>query len=687
MNKTKNKIKVEKSEDATDEELIQEFEEMTEEEKIQAAREARRRKLMFSGPRTSLEQAMRELKFVTSVNASRIYVEGTIYMDWLEQDPSEAEAYAVGDPMKARESLFDSWWRLSGDPRVWHTAKSMWERGDYDSVVPGFITVHGLPITCNHSLPQKNEEDPLSTHSHVGRQDVTIDSLMNLQWGVKIGDAIGVRGKINGMRLVRIQKHDKTYLSGAFEFEIPSDLPVNLCEYYGGVYYILHPYAMSSFSYGGRQFRAHPWVHPLDFVDDIMYDGVMVLTHKNELRVKKLPTTEVLRLGIPWEVGLIQSEGTVVELAFRPRPGKPTGQVEKVLNIANVTCLRATFPKLKDYEIKEIKVGKIEQSYQVRGGKMKEIILDSGTRIDSVGKYPKHFSDVKVQNLDWIEDAQWSVATSSIEIATSDNTFISPVPIAKQKVVRKSLIGSKIPCFVLVNRKLKLVMLRERGKKLDFGGGQLEVGETSVQAALRELKEEFKISLKADDLLYLGPSDVQTETEFVRAFVFLTMLKDVPASDEEHEIFLLDPTSDLSLHDPQPWVKRIWDFVQQEIGSLSFIELALTLYRKTQDGQCYREALPKPVERGSTLHRLCGLNQTLGRTKTRVQKPPQDKLWESKVWDFLDKPRTMLEIRYHASMSKEDPDKTQSYVRHEIGRGRLTTIQEGTRVMYQKKSK
>lgn len=467
-----------------------------------------------------------------------------------------------------REALLEAWREQSGDVQTWQAVKELWTQQRFDCVTKTHVVVHTIVVAFSHNLPLREEKDCSSEHAGVGRTTLSWGDFHSLSWGTDSDSFFAVRGKINGVRFVKVVDGEKTLLRGAWDVDIPSDFPVEVAEYYGGKFFIVYPYAVSSFDYdswGQRlRFASHPWLHPLDFMDESKYDGLMLLCNRGEFRVKKVPSCELLCGNEVWEVALAKGKGYRL---IRPRPGKKP-QFSPVPLSMEITMseVLSTFSRAYRYEVRERTKGEwggsISCSETNRGSVVE---VDGGVRYQD-GMYPIVLRGLRGPK----KRADSRTELAPMEVIQYGDDFMVKIPELMGSRRQYSYIGSKLVVFLKDTN--ALAFYAEPPKKLDFVGGSRESGETPLECLCREILEETQVTVFPSHLQFLGESDHREETEksvvTAKAYVYLLVTK---ADDPLVEKMVCVPIDrfDKQSDQYQPWVGRIISYVGQQIGALS----------------------------------------------------------------------------------------------------------------------
>jgi len=232
------------------------------------------------------------------------------------------------------------------------------------------------------------------------------------------------------------------------------------------------------------------------------------------------------------------------------------------------------FPPTKTYEIEESMGDICKICFSVQGRVM---TIDHGFRMSKGGRYPVQFSKLEFAPL-LDGSLNYDVGTYS---AAKGKSQPHP-PVSEGKVPVQSYVGSKVIFFDPVDR--TIVVYNEDFKKKDFPGGQHEPGETPVDTAIRELREELGVSIYAEQLVYLGRSDEKGPTggmeEFwARSFVYGCIL---PAALKGHGKLEFIPCPQtmkfvgLKTSVYQTWFVRILKDIAECVGGVTQLQYMLT---------------------------------------------------------------------------------------------------------------
>lgn len=121
---------------------------------------------------------------------------------------------------------------------------------------------------------------------------------------------------------------------------------------------------------------------------------------------------------------------------------------------------------------------------------------------------------------------------------------------------------------MLLNGSNELLLVRKKGSTFhQLVGGKIEAGETAVQAAVREVREEIGLAVAESDLVYLGEHEAEAVNESdtrVKAVVFKyrTTVDFYPSLEERLEEYCwLNTENYLSVkwaHLAEEFVQPLW---------------------------------------------------------------------------------------------------------------------------------
>jgi len=400
-----------------------------------------------------------------------------------------------------------------------------------------------------------DEVDHETKFGDIGRKNIALIDLPKFTYdGAHDHSILGFRSKLAGSRFVKTVVGPKTYLRGYRDIEVPQDFPVELCEEFSGIFYILYPYGMEApegkYKIPGVYFEPHPWISPSEFSLDEASEGVMVLTPHCEYRVKKVPTEEILDHGI-WEVAYGIRYGTGVSglMQIRPRPGKKPMTKDQAIKVLKSVVKTADLLRNVPESTRPIFV---VHSGLFRGMVIAEqdgIIIDCGLR-DSV-------KTVQIQD----------PASEVPRTLRKAKPQLDDVP--------AYLYGSKL---LVVSQREKCVAfgirIEREGKALDFPGGTRELGETPLACLTREVWEELNFDITPSGPTYLGKSASEVRKDGYSdacSDVYVVAAGNLPysaTSDFEWIMYSdIAPLSQGRKAKVAEWIPRILRFVQSQFSS------------------------------------------------------------------------------------------------------------------------
>lgn len=344
-----------------------------------------------------------------------------------------------------------------------------WSNAEFTEVTDSHLVV-GEIFSQRHSanLQPRLEKDLVSEFSKKGRQDLTY----HMWEGGKFMEKVtAVRPKINGERFVLVQEKEKRILRGFKDWELvgqgPSVFVPKLVEYYAGEYYCIEPPIGASVKIavvlsGSKReqmlnLRGHPWLSIPEYLTNRIYQN----SHKYD--------------GIMFQVG--QEE---VRAKFTP-----TGETE----INGVTW--------------EVSVLPSTQLIRPRQGKDK---TPMGTLVSQLR------SRLRAQYV--IE----YMHTGSV-----------PVPVVQPIVPQADIVSRGVKAMVLTvspDLVIRVVFIREvrkdgSVKPMDMIGGAIDLGESPMDAMIREMAEETGWVTTPDQYVAMGSSEGREDGKVWRSDLFL----------------------------------------------------------------------------------------------------------------------------------------------------------------------
>jgi ADP-ribose pyrophosphatase len=139
-------------------------------------------------------------------------------------------------------------------------------------------------------------------------------------------------------------------------------------------------------------------------------------------------------------------------------------------------------------------------------------------------------------------------------------------------VVRKNNAGVVIVCVYNEEKNKYLVVEQYRvpvkKRLIEFPAGLIEIGETPVQAAIRELREEVGLSYHPDKLIDLGYVFSSAGLTNEKAYLFASVIND--------NVELMQPQLDLK--EVENGLKRLW-VAEEELINAEAAKVLSTLLR------------------------------------------------------------------------------------------------------------
>lgn len=411
---------------------------------------------------------------------------------WIYQFSSWEHGMPAEDIRKQRTEVMACAMKKDVSEEYLGDCQKRWENAEFSEMSDQYIVIGDL--YCKRLRPgaQKLELDEESEFSSKGRKDVTYQ----LWEGGKLVEKItAVRPKLNGERFVLVNREGKRILKGFKEFEILYDrtgFVPKLVEYYAGEYYCIEPPVSTKVDirvcYPGSKkellltLKGHPWMSIAEYLSQEPY----LNSHKYDGIMFQVGSEELRAKWVP--TGEVEINGMVWEVSALPTPyfHRPRQGKKSVPMSALVSQLRA----------------------RLRG----------------------HFI------VDYLRG----------------NMCPAPVvqPLLQQADILKT--GSKALVLTVdpAGRKLKAVFIREslkdqKGMKpLDMLGGIIELGESPIEAMIREMREETQWVTTPEMYVEMGTSEGKDEKARWKSYLFLIYMpwteyvkvKDLESYDlgEEH---------------------------------------------------------------------------------------------------------------------------------------------------------
>jgi len=241
--------------------------------------------------------------------------------------------------------------------------------------------------------------------------------------------------------------------------------------------------------------KGHPY-RPYGMRDDTWAEGYVLRHEGQDWKVKRVPTVERMWGDMPWESYV--SDGKWVKLW--PRPGKnvlpENKQKESLQSYVAVTMLN---PKIQMGGSKDGECVKVGDVYNISVGG--EVRVSSGPKLK-----------------------EREVVSAKVVIFDNHRSYV----------------------------------LQEEGKMLDFVGGKIEIGETSLEALRRESKEDTGI-------VVAGSQHVGVVERNTQGVVFSTFLYVAPYEMNRHmkNLVCLDHRDYKGV---TSWVPDFYDFLGKAVG-------------------------------------------------------------------------------------------------------------------------
>jgi len=401
-------------------------------------------------------------------------------------------------------------------------------------------------VLPNFFFPEEKwrDEEDMVNPDDVGRKDLTYRDLVELRWGPG-GNAYAVREKLNGIRFIMRQTaFGNVYCGAGLMVYLPKGIPTMQLEFSPHGVAMIGRYGFPDVMVGSVRFSGHRWRSPDEFKIKPNMEGIMILTSTGERRLRRYVTVEIDVDGEPY-CSVVLQDRTV---PLFPRYGKKV--------VKDLEQYRA----LPVLSVLEIPVTRYPVMNVETGAYFGPIVIGTdGIRIDSgyrlgVDQIVRHITagEVVLPGVMKIGDVFNKVMLTQVSISPfgSDEMF--------------SVSGAKC---VVVGEDDAMLLFKDKDKPWDFIGGRIEPRETSVQALIREIKEETGCLVAAQNLLFLGISSEVSEG--VNYYTYLY------AARKEH--FVGVPFLARIGKDEQPWVERLVSYVLRMYKSADHLELLLQL--------------------------------------------------------------------------------------------------------------
>jgi len=393
------------------------------------------------------------------------------------------------------------------------------------------------------------DEEDLVNLDDVGRQDLTYRELMELRWGPG-GNAYAVREKLNGIRFtLRETAFGVVYCGAGLMVYLPKVVPTMQLEFSPQGVMMIGRYGFPDMMVANVLFGGHRWRSPDDFKITPQMEGIMLLTSKGEWRLKRHITAEIDVDGEPY-CSVILQDRTV---PLFPRYGRKT------------TTFLDLYRALPTLGVLEIPVTRYPVRTVESGAFFGSIIIEpTGVRIDSGYRMG---TDHVLHHITVKEVMPPGVVKIGDVYNKQMGTQISVSPYKSDELF--SVSGAKV---VVVGEDDALLLFKDNEKPWDFLGGRIEPRETSIQAILREIKEETGIQLMASKLMFLGITSEVSEGVNYYTYLYAVRKECLPGV-----VFLARIGKD-----EQPWVDRITSYVLRMYKSVDHLELLLQLQQDSK---------------------------------------------------------------------------------------------------------
>jgi len=351
-------------------------------------------------------------------------------------------------------------------------ARRRWEACQFSAITAEYYVIGDVFVKKIDGLEHRKEEEDVTTKfSHLGRTDITYESWSHVNRGSVLQ---AVRPKINGERFVKIRIGSKWYFKGFRQIEVPESCPAELIEYYAGEWYILYPYI--------KQERI-----VLAKEGDVPFDLVL---HPH-----------------PWQT----------PVAFHTqRERYESHKFDGVMLLIGTQEFRAKWDPTVEVEL---------------NGHTWEVALHKDELIPVRPRTNKIVTGIQAARTKIRSRLRGRFVVQQLPVTKTDRSELSHIEETMNNAVFKEhRQGSKC---VFITRKGLFLFIREKGKPLDFIGGQLERFETPLQALVREVEEETNYRMTADQFLSMGSTQQEADNVVWTSHVFLA---EAPVGMEQHSL-------------------------------------------------------------------------------------------------------------------------------------------------------
>jgi len=418
------------------------------------------------------------------------------------------------------------------DRKMWFLHR--WSRCLFDSISPKYFLLSEIFVPTSVGSEQMRPFLKLEDEgfSDLGRKDVTYLDLSQIVWG-KTGNTQLVREKLNGVHVEKILI-DKCYFWSMLGFLYKvTESPVEVLEWTEDGVFGLYPYGIPDHMVSNVMVYDHRWHAPSpSFVAEVE-EGIMLLQGDKELRLKRIPTIEVMIIDELWEVGL----DDIGLHRIRPRYGKKA-QNEDLLDY--LPTLDDLIVPTVAYHVSYAQTGAYSGKFTFSN---EMITIDSGYRLAQ--GIPKHIDEGLP-----VTEVSDVLAVENIYYYMRDG-YQNAGPQIQEK---RCQTGVKAIVF---DQAGVMYLVKDEDKPYDFIGGTVSYGEAPVDTLLRELWEEIGYRGSREELVFLGIS-----TGIEKDCDWHTYLYLLPSINLDMKKFLpIDVPQSF-----QPWVPRIRNFIVNMIG-------------------------------------------------------------------------------------------------------------------------
>jgi len=492
------------------------------------------------------------------------------------------EEEAFPDPHEARRKLVFAWVFQSYDMKKWPSVWARWLGRKFDQVTPEAIQIGDISVELDHRLPSIRGE------GFESYRNMTVDHLLDLQWGPNMSDMNAIRPHYDGSVFVR---KTSTSLEGPWVVKVPQDFPVKRAVLNGDVFMIEEPFACPSFKYQEMSFKENPWVHPLDYRYENDHVGVQVLHNSGVLVCHDKPAFYTLATK-SWKCIEVMTQKGDIQLKRRglTLARDVVTPLETAMAISH-DKLKEFFPAVRTYDVICVKAGPVEVNMSVSRRAAITLLIDSAIRQEGTS-YPIAKERSKLM-LRGVKTMMSDTTTKMIEgTMNSGDIYFAPGRItARKDLIERSFVGSK----VIVTVENDFLMIKDEMKPWDFVGGNKNLGETPIACAIREIYEETGREVKAEELVYLGYSEVTKDNEYARSFLFGMRIGNCDEWLVNDKFKRYSPNGMLSLIQQdgvQPWVFRIVAYLQSICGQLGLVVQAIVWLKGFMMGRSTNGLMP-----------------------------------------------------------------------------------------------